>query len=467
LSVNFTGNVFNDFPGTPGPGVAILTDNSDASHPGRTIPSDIKPFIEHSGFDLDALRLVYDPTNDTLDVGFQQPINTLPPPPGTNPAIFGNPVISGDADDNGDAGTVNPNVLALRPNFIDFPGLQGSDEMAITLDLTNSGKPDVVAGIAGDPTGLKTFQVAQATNDPVNPFGAPLFQFVGATHLQNDPAHGAFEFEITHFSQLFQLETGQALTKDSVIRIGAFAGSANDDGIGEAVFAAQSVNFGVAPTPPPPEQCPPQSPMIFVNVHENNHVNTAHAGLVRVSVLGTSGFNVTQIDPTTVRLGGAAPIAHFFRHVNRDSFLDETFIFRANQITLPRGFTTATLTGEIDNGPKGEAEQFMSSVPIFNRDASFYSQAALNATAARRARLDATIPRFLANDALGTTAAVESAPTVQIAMKPSSVTIPTIDPGASVAAPNPAAETPRRAARNATRRVGMRISDQQARSLAR
>jgi hypothetical protein len=468
LTVTFTGNVFNDFPGTSGPGVAVLKDSSPASHPGDTIPPDIAPFILHSGFDLDALRLVYDPTNDTLDVGFQQPINSAAPPPGTSPTIFGNPVISGDADDNGDDGTVNPNVLNLRPNFIDFPGLQGSETMGITLDLNNDGTPDVVAGIAGDPVGLKTFQVAQAVASPTNPFGAALPQFTGPSHVQNDPQHGAFEFQVTHFSQLFQLETGQALTPQSVIRVGGFAGSANDDGIGEAVFAAQPVNFGVAPTPPPPMVCPPQSPMILVNVHENNHVNTAHAGLVRVSVLGTSGFDVKQIEPASVQLGGASPIAHFFRKVNHDSFLDETFIFRANQITLPRGFTNATLTGQIDNGPNGAPEPFISSVPIFNRDASFYSQAALNATAARRAQLDATVPNFLAQDTLRAAgaAAVPTTPTVQIAMHPAKVKIPTLNHMNANVASSIVAETPRRSTRKSHKSTAMRVSDSRARAMA-
>jgi hypothetical protein len=251
--------------------------------------------------------------------------------------------------------------------------------------------------------------------------------------------------------------------------VGAFAGSANDDGIGEAVFAAQTVNFGLGPVTPP-ETCPPQSPMIFVNVHENNHVNTAHAGLVRVSVLGTSGFNVKQIEPASVTLGGAAPIARFFRHVNRDSFLDETFIFRGNQISLPPGFTTATLSGKIDNGLNGAAEPFTSSVPIFNRDASFYSQAALNATAARRAQLDATVPSFLAQDTLSSAASVapafNPAPTVQIPIQPLKVSIPTIHSAASAAAANVASETPRRATRKVPRTTAMRISDSRAKAMA-
>ena len=63
------------------------------------------------------------------------------------------------------------------------------------------------------------------------------------------------EFTITHFSQLYQMETGKPLTSSSVIYIGGQAGSANDIGIGEAFFPEQSVNVGAATTPV--STCPP------------------------------------------------------------------------------------------------------------------------------------------------------------------------------------------------------------------
>jgi hypothetical protein len=473
LSVNFTGNVFTDFPGTVTPGVAIITDNSPASHPTDSLPPDLSPFIEHTGWDIDAIRLVYDPTNDTLDVGIQQPVNTATPPPGALPSIFGNPVIAGDADDNGSAGSVNPNVQAARPTFLEFPGLQGSDTMGISLDLNNNGTPDVFAGIAGDPNGLKTYQVAQASGNPSQLFGATLPQFTGNAHLQNDSQHGAFEFEITHFSQLFQLETGTPLTAQSIIRVGGFAGSANDTGIGEADFVAQPVNLGLGPVITPPMVCPPQTPMIYVNVHENNHINTAHPELIRVTILGNSGFDVNKIEPNTVSLGGASPIAHFFRDANHDGFLDETFVFRGTDIKLPPGFTQATVTGKIDNGPNGAAEPFTSSVPVFNRDASFYRQAALSAASARRTRASESVPRFLAGDAVHATSAttsVQPTPTVQI---PRPKLQPTVHiPMQAAVKPSPAgtvtqAKTPtRRTSQSKHAPIRMRVSDSAAKSMA-
>ena len=93
--------------------------------------------------------------------------------------------------------------------------------------------------------------------------------------------------------------------------------------------------------------------------------STRNATEIRLSFpIVTAASPVVQIDPTTVRLGGAAPIANFTRRVNRDGFLDETFVFRGTDIKLPPGFTTATVSGEIDNGPNGAAEPFSTSIEM-------------------------------------------------------------------------------------------------------
>jgi hypothetical protein len=409
LSVNFTGNVYNDFPATNGPGAVVVTNLTlPSSHPGLTIPPDIKPFIENSGFDVDGFRLVYTPADDTLSVGIQQPINpTGPVPPGVSPAIAGNPVIAGDADDNGDAGTVNPNVLAQRPAFMEFPSLQGTDRFEVFFDLDNSGTPDVVAGIPrqielNGQVETKLFQVAQADNIPgvmAPSFGTPLQDFTGFASLIDDPARGAFEFKITHFSTLYQLETGKPLTANTVFGVGVSGGSDNDIGIAESFFPAQPVSLGLGPiTPPPPVICPPLSPPVLVNPHANFHINTAHPTLVRATVLGSSGFNVEQIVPESVRLGGAAPIDHFFRDVNRDGVLDETFVFRGSEINLPPGVTAATITGAINNGQAPLSNTFSSTVIVFNRDKTFYTPAQIAAQQARSAEAAVRAEHLLARE---------------------------------------------------------------------
>ncbi len=369
LAVAFTGNVPIDFPASMTSGVVVLPNNPAVTHP--VIAADLAPLIRVSGFDISGIRATYTPADDTLSIGIEQPPSEQPGRPRS--------VIAGDADNNGDSGTVNPDVLALRPAFRDFPNLGSSETIAAFLDLRNTGYADVVAGFAfDDPRTPKPYQVARAivnTNaPPTEPdFGMPLPGNTGNFYLVNSSDHPNLEFSITNFSQLYQSITGQALTADSRFSIGAFGGSADDIGISSAFFPQQSVRLGdLTPVPPQPPVCPPVSPNVLINPHENRHVNTAHPTNVRVSILGSSGFNATQIDAATVRLGGAAPINSFTRRVNRDEFEDATFIFRGNDIQLPPGVNNAEVTGITRDG-----QAFATSTRVFNRDSSFYSPGAV------------------------------------------------------------------------------------------
>ena len=213
LAVAFTGNVAIDFPASMTPGVVVLPDNPAVTHP--VIAPDLAPIVKVSGFDITGIRATYTPADDTLSIGIEQPPSGQPGRPG--------PVIAGDADNNGDSGTVNPDVLALRPAFRDFPDLGSSETIAAFLDLRNTGYADVVAGFAfDDPRTPKPYQVARAivnTNaPPAEPdFGTPLPGNTGNVYLVNSPAHPNLEFSITNFSQLYQSITGQALTAESTV----------------------------------------------------------------------------------------------------------------------------------------------------------------------------------------------------------------------------------------------------------
>ena len=99
LAVNFTGNVLVDFPATRIPGVVVLPDNPSVIHPQFPNNQLLEQQILVSGFDINGIRVTYDSTDDTLNIGIQQPDNQR----GT-----GQMVIAGDADNNGNAGTVNP-----------------------------------------------------------------------------------------------------------------------------------------------------------------------------------------------------------------------------------------------------------------------------------------------------------------------------------------------------------------------
>ena len=78
-------------------------------------------------------------------------------------------------------------------------------------------------------------------------------------------------------------------------------------------------------------------------------------------------------------LGGAHPIFAFTRHINRDEFLDETFVFRGTDINLPPGITKATVTGSLTTG-----QTFSSSTKVFNRNLSFYQTAKVENQIAKR-----------------------------------------------------------------------------------
>jgi hypothetical protein len=352
LSVNFTGNVAIDFPATSQPGVVIFNSSNTATpitHP--IIPSDLKSLIPVSGFDLSEIRVSYDAADDTLSVGLNQPDNP------NNPN--GGPVIAGDADANGNAGTVNPAVTAISPFFTEFYSLGGSDEMAAFLDLTGSGVPDVVAGFSPnppsptptDPSPQKPYEVAVAIPNISNPhgipsFGTPLPNNTGNFYLANSPFHPNLEFSISNFSQLYLADTGKPLTASSVIGIGAFAGSLDDGGITDAFFPENTFTLAQATLPVPPELSPP----ILINPHEHRIIDTDHRDLIRVSIFGTSGFPVSEINPATVELDGVHAVAHVPRKVHNDEFPFQTYVFVANQLTLPAGLTTATLTGETKSG---------------------------------------------------------------------------------------------------------------------
>ena len=119
----------------------------------------------------------------------------------------------------------------------------------------------------------------------------------------------------------------------------------------------------------------------MINPHAHRHINTAHPTDVRVNFFGTSGFDVNQIDPSTVRIGGAAPILHFTKHLNRDKYLDATYVFRGSDIKLPRGIIDATVTGKLLDG-----ESFSSTYQVFNRNYSYYSPRKIAAQQTRQAK---------------------------------------------------------------------------------
>lgn len=363
LSVNFTGNVATDFPATTVPGVVVIKDNPDVTHP--TIAPDLQPAIKVAGVDISGIRVSYTAGDDTLSIGLEQPLSQQTTHPG--------PVIAGDVDNNGNDGTVGQEVLDLRPSFQDYPNFGGSEYMGAFLDLKGTDHADIVAGYAlNDPRALKEYQVALANVNQDQPqttlpvFGQELPQYAGNVYKVNSVNHPNFEFAIKDFSKLYLAQTGKTLTADSEIGIGAFAGAQEANGVGKAFFPESTFTLGQATVPP--EECPPVSPPVWINPHSGNHINTAHQDDIRVSIFGSSGFDVTKIVPSSVTLGGATPVFGFDRHINADGWLDATFVFNGSSVVLPPGWQFATVSGELTDGTK-----FSSQVRVFNRDRSFYT----------------------------------------------------------------------------------------------
>lgn len=321
LSVNFTGNVATDFLATTQPGVVVLTANdADVTHPN--IAPALQPIIKVAGTDIgvkvpgtnldEGIRVSYSAADDVLSIGIEQPNSQQPGQPG--------PVIAGDVDNNGNDGTVNPAVTAVEPTFQDFPDFGQGEFMGAFLDLAGTGQPDVVAGYSlNDSRSPKEYQVADASvnaGSAPEVFGTPLPQYTGNVYKVNSQAHPNLEFAINDFSKLYLAETGKTLTADSVIGIGAFAGAQQAVGVSKATFPEETFTLGAATVPT--TTCPPLSPPVLINPHQNWHINTAQPSNIRVSILGSSGFNVQDIIPPSVTLGGASPVAWFDRHVNAD-----------------------------------------------------------------------------------------------------------------------------------------------------
>ena len=147
-----------------------------------------------------------------------------------------------------------------------------------------------------------------------------------------------------------------------MISIGGFGGSANDAGISETFFPEQGLVIERG-HPAASHTNPPPSPPILINPHEHRIIDTKHRDLVRVSIFGTSGFPVKDINPATVELDGVHAVAHITRKVKRDEFPFATYVFVADQLNLPPGLTTATLTGQTNSGVSFSSQKDVLNIP--------------------------------------------------------------------------------------------------------
>jgi hypothetical protein len=226
-SVTFTGDVDADFPAT--------TFFADAGVDDVGMPPSLVNF--RSGWDLSAVALSYDAATDTLFVGFN--------------AIG----ILGDADGEGDPGFSNPGLLIN--GGVDRPNFEGTEAFTLSLDLDNDGMTDVIAGL---PIGEDLSGFTVATFDPffeLQPlagFDVVLPDNVGIVSGNTSATSPDIEFTITNFAALL----ADYVTPDQTeINLTAFAGSLEDDGIGED-FIDFSISLDTFEDDEDPEECTPE-----------------------------------------------------------------------------------------------------------------------------------------------------------------------------------------------------------------
>jgi hypothetical protein len=186
--IDFTGNVANDFPSSPGT-------TSIPGKPGSV--AEASYIIQNgwtSGFLVESLRLSYDKATDTLFVGVQTYS------------------IAGDADGNPNPNAPDPQLRAA--GGVNLPGFGGDKSLTVAFASVGQngavGATDFVAGIpankaVGDSRNTNDFTVATYNNTGQGlaySYGTILNNHVGQLMVNPTPSAPNFEFALTNFSQL-------------------------------------------------------------------------------------------------------------------------------------------------------------------------------------------------------------------------------------------------------------------------
>jgi len=102
---------------------------------------------------------------------------------------------------------------------------------------------------------------------------------------------------------------------------------------------------------PPPSSGPEEIQIDIKPGGNPNNINLKSKGVVPVAVLTTDGFDAGNIDPTTVKFAGAAPVRWRLCDVDDDGDLDMLYHFKTQELKgLDENSTEANLTGETTDG---------------------------------------------------------------------------------------------------------------------
>lgn len=240
--LTLTGNVENDFVGAE---TVVITDGTAADvglPPAWPYP--------YSGWDVKDVRFFYDRDNNVLYVG----INFF--------------AIAGDADGDGDPSSTST-ALVMRGGG-DLASLAASEAIQIRFDWNEDGVFDTIAGVPNDASAT-AFSIAPdltpTNNLPASAarFGTPIAgiqPFVGATGASAPD----FEFKIPNASTL----PGFNATEGFSFQV--FAGSFQDDGIGEDYVGNTGAVHVDLPAPVPE---PPAAPVVTLSelIVSRSHFN--------------------------------------------------------------------------------------------------------------------------------------------------------------------------------------------------
>ena len=215
-----TGNVEVDFPAGAEGVITLVNPRYPTNDPESFIAANqLSP-----GWSIKDIRLYYVPQLDEMHVGLN---------------FFG---VAGDADGNGDGGTVSAAAAALGAR--DLANLGGRESITVGFDFDNNGRPDIVAGVPGDKStagpGIDGFSVAPFSNTGVGlaySYGSPLTDHIAGLRFDPSAANPDFEFLIKNFSKL------PGYSPDDGFGLIAFAGTPDDIYEEEGVLFPQ-VSFG-------------------------------------------------------------------------------------------------------------------------------------------------------------------------------------------------------------------------------
>jgi len=200
FAVVFTGVVPTDFNGASVVTVSDLL--GDAAVPFNA------PVGTVSGWDMTGASFDLDRAAGQLHVGLD---------------FFG---IAGDADGDGVDGSTSP-WLAFNGGT-DYPGLANSESICIAFDFDQNGAFDVIAGMGWDDGVYRMAQYNGPASQPYRRFGALLPAHQGP-HFYNPLAGPDFELTLNSMDLLENLDPLETVC----FRVMVFAGSLDDDGVGE------------------------------------------------------------------------------------------------------------------------------------------------------------------------------------------------------------------------------------------